>query len=560
MTLPRIFGAGRRKLLFSLALNGVCQAAVVIGASLLLSHGLAEGASVSALPAVVMAGLLAAALSVIALRTFERGQAERLGQLYITACRSRLFKALSDLPLRGGPQVRYGVMMTRMITDLTSMKNWVSRGVAKLTVASFSIAGAITALTMLSPPLAAVTAVVVCFLLTVGALASLVFRARVRHVRRLRGRLAANVGELMPARGLSRHFGRLARERARLRQQSEAMSHALVRRSYVSGLMRSLSESVMPLTLSAAAFGAATFTTQGELSLATLAAGLFLIGLASGPLRDVLLALEYWATFSIGRQKLEATFSQIVEGSEPETCALGLREGPASLRLDSAFLPLFTAPLSAALRPGEVVLLTGPSGSGKSGLLGAISRLAQLDDEGKPSGITLDGCDMNATAAENWHRRVKLISNDLPLLKGSLSRNVRYGNPGLDDQQVRNVLAQCGVDADDDIFAAGLKSRLEEGGRNLPSGLRSRVALARAMAARPGLLLIDDANFLVDDACKTALKQIVAGEAVSVIVAAPGPSLVLEWDQVWRLHRGRLQTRSGDAGLSHASPGKLERV
>ena len=559
VTLPRIFGAGRRKLLLSLALNGLCQAAVAIGASLLLSHGLAAGASVDGLPPLVIGGLLAAALGIIVLRTFERGQAERLGQLYITSCRSRLFKALGDLPVRGGPNVRYGVIMTRMITDLTSLKNWVSRGVAKLTVASFSVAGAIAALAMLSPTLAAVTAAVLGTLLVAGGVASLVFRIHVRNVRRLRGRLAANVGELAPARGLTRHFGRLPRERARLRQQSETMSRALVRRSYVSGFMRSLSESVMPVTLSAAALAAAAFAGPDELSLATVAAGLFLIGLASGPLRDVLLALEYWATFSIGRQKLEATFSKIVAPSEPAACALGRRRGPAALTLDSARLPHVAEPLTAALAPGETALLTGPSGSGKSGLLCAIARLTQWQDDGGPAGIALDGCDMTAASAENWHARVKLISSDLPLLKSSLSRNVRYGNPGLDDDQVREVLTLCGVDPDDDIFIKGLKSRLEEGGRNLPSGLRSRIALARAMAAAPGLLMIDDVAFLVDDACKAALRNVVAEKAVSVIVAAPGQSRVLPWDQVWHLRRGRLLTLRSGGLLPEPSPRPLER-
>ncbi len=540
MTLPNIFGAGRRRHFAWLALNGTAQAFAAIAASLLLSEGLANGASVGAMPPHILAGLLAAGVSVVVLRTFERAQAERLGQLYVNACRLRLFKALSDLPLRGGPKVRYGIMMTRLITDLTSLKNWVARGVAKLTVASFSITGAVTALTIISPGLAAVTGLVLTALLIVGLGAGIVFHMRVRKVRRLRGRLSGNVGELARARGLPRHFGRLTFERKKLRRQGRDLSDALVQRSYAAGLMRALSDAVMPMTIAATALGASFIPDLEHLPVATLAVGLFLIGLASGPLRDLMLALEYRSNFSIGRQRIRQAFAEFIEPPEPETCSLGERQGPVSLRLDNARIPAFKEPVRATVEPGDRVLLTGPSGSGKTGLLCAIARLASPDDGSALSGILLDGCDLPTVSAAAWHARIKLISHEFPLLKGSLSRNVRYGNPGLDEADVRIALERCGVDVQDPIFSAGLQSSLEEGGRNLPSGLRSRIALARAIASDPGLLLIDDPNFLVDEECTSVLRAIGETRAYSLIVAAPNVPDVLPFDQVWTLDHGRL--------------------
>lgn len=542
MTLPRIFGAGRRRLFAWLALNGIAQAFAAIAASLLLSEGLANGASVGAMPPLILTGLLAAGVSVVVLRTFERAQAERLGQLYVNACRLRLFKALSDLPLRGGPKVRYGIMMTRMITDLTSLKNWVARGVAKLTVASFSITGAVAALTIISPGLAAVTGVVLTVLLLVGLGAGIVFHMRVRKVRRLRGRLSGNVGELARARGLPRHFGRLAFERKKLRGQGRDLSDALVQRSYAAGLMRALSDAVMPMTIAATALGASFIQDLERLPIATLAVGLFLIGLASGPLRDLMLALEYRSNFSIGRQRIKEAFSEFVKPPEPEACALGVRQGPASLRLDGALIPDIAEPVYAGLAPGDSVLLAGPSGSGKTGLLCAIARLASPDDGSALTGIALDGCNLPTVSAAAWHARIKLISNEFPLLKGSLSRNVRYGNPSLDEAKVHDVLETCGVDIADPAFPAGLHSTLEEGARNLSSGLRSRITLARAIASDPGLLLIDDPNFLVDEECASVLRTIAETGAFSLIVAAPGVCEVLPFDQVWMLDNGHLVT------------------
>lgn len=545
MTLPRIFGAGRRKIFLSLALIGLSQAVTVIAMSMFLSRSLASGSSPGSLPATAVAGLVAAGIVVLVLRAFERAQAERLGQLYIIACRSRLFKALSDLPLRGGPKFRYGIMMTRMITDLTSMKNWIAWGVAKLVVAAFTSTGAIIALYMLSPELTVVAGLVLAVLLVAGLVTAVFYKSKVRLARRLRGRLAASVGELAPARSLPAHFGRLEFERSRLKSQSKDMTEALVQRSFVAGFMRALSDLALPLTLAAAALSASYATGGAPLPIGTLAAGLFLIALASAPLRDVMLALEFRVNFHIGREKLTAAFSEFTAPGQPETCPLKGRRGAASLTLTNATMPGLAGAVSASLKPGQNVLLAGPGGSGKTSLLCAVSRLAELNDIGGETGIAIDGCDISQASARSWHRRVKLVSGDLPLLKGSLSRNVRYGNRRLDNVGVRTVLELCGVDLRPELFPDGLKSRLEEGARNIPSGLRSRISLARAIAAGPGLILIDDPNFLLDHDCMKALSSVSKRGDVSIIMATPGTPGVLEWDQIWRLDSDGLTVCGG---------------
>lgn len=535
MTLPRIFGAGRRKIFLSLAVIGLFQAVTVIAMSMFLGRSLAGADTPGSLSLPMAAAILSAAVVVLVLRAFERAQAERLGQLYIIACRSRLFKALSDLPVRGGPKFRYGIMMTRLITDLTSMKNWIAWGVAKLVVAAFTTTGTIVALYMLSPPLTAVAVLALVFLLAIGLLAAAVYQRRVRLARRLRGRLAASVGELAPARGLPAHFGRLEFERTRLKSQSMNMTDALVQRSFVAGFMRSLSDLVLPLTLSAAALGASHAAGGTTLSVGTLAAGLFLLALTAASLRDVMLAFEFRANFLIGREKLLAAFAAFTAQEDPRTCPLEGRHGAAALTLTNAAICGIAEPISASLKPGQTVLLTGPGGTGKTSLMCAIARLAELDETDGGAGIAIDGCDVSEASGRNWHGRVKLVSPDLPLVKGSLSRNVRYGNRRLKDADVHAILNLCGVDLTCASFTGDLKGRLEEGARNIPSGLCSRISLARAIAAQPGLLLIDDPNFLIDRDCMAALSRVSELGTLSIIMSTAGPPGALEWDQVWRL-------------------------
>jgi ABC-type multidrug transport system fused ATPase/permease subunit len=93
------------------------------------------------------------------------------------------------------------------------------------------------------------------------------------------------------------------------------------------------------------------------------------------------------------------------------------------------------------------------------------------------------------------------------------------------------VIAACGLDRE--LLPDGLETRVEEGGQNLPHGLRARLALARAAAARPRLLLVDDAAFVADPEAGAALERVVRLLGATTLVVAPEEKqLTLEPDRI----------------------------
>jgi ABC-type multidrug transport system fused ATPase/permease subunit len=136
-----------------------------------------------------------------------------------------------------------------MISDLDSLRNWVSIGVAHAVVASITICGLLFSLIFFSPRTGPALAGMVGLSL-LGALAlTPLLRDYVREARRRRGRLANNLGEKIFALRTVRHFGRTERELDRVRAESQHLRDALVRRVRAARVLRAVPELMLPITV-----------------------------------------------------------------------------------------------------------------------------------------------------------------------------------------------------------------------------------------------------------------------------------------------------------------------
>lgn len=139
------------------------------------------------------------------------------------------------------------------------------------------------------------------------------------------------------------------------------------------------------------------------------------------------------------------------------------------------------------LSPGEVVALTGPSGAGKSSLLQLAARMYRPD----AGTIRFSGAPIETWPEEELRRRIAFLPQRSALLAGSLREAIRIADPDLDDAAVWNLLSTVCLDETIDA-RGGLDLRLGEAGSGLSGGESRRLALARTLARRPRLLLLDE--------------------------------------------------------------------
>lgn len=498
--LPPLFEAPRRRLLGVLVAIGLLQAAMAVGAALGMRalFDALGGTAASAwrpaggMPAAALAvGLLAAgaALASVLLRRWAGAVAESLGQQYVAAVRVALLQHLFVLPPRRHQRMRHGHLMARLTGDLGALRRWAGRTVAPLLAGGASFVVLSAALALLAPAVALVAALVCAPLVAVGWWVSARLERALRAERAQRWALAGQLGERLAEAAVVQVHGQSARELGRLRRRQQRLEAAAVRRAREAAWLKALPAASATLLLGLLAGWGSVQVAAGLWSTGTLAGLLTLLGLALAPLRDFALGLSGWRHWRVSREKLtgflrEAPLAEAAPAAAPRGTRLVLAEVQAMPGM---------MPVSAVLGAADTLALRGGSGSGKTSLLLAAAGLLQ-----PASGQVALGEHAAALPAAAAGRGVVLVGADLPLLRGSVGANLRYRNRHVPPEDMERALARSGVRALADGAALSLDSPVAEGGRNLPRVLRARLALARALAGAPAVLLVDDFDDLLD--------------------------------------------------------------
>ena len=193
------------------------------------------------------------------------------------------------------------------------------------------------------------------------------------------------------------------------------------------------------------------------------------------------------------------------------------------------------------VKPGEIVALLGPSGSGKSTLLQAVGLLeggfagsirlqgqeaAQLDDEGR----TRLRRDLLGFVYQFHHLLPEFNARENVMIP----QLVRDTEPEAARERAESLLG-----------ALGLSKRLDHRPSKLSGGEQQRVAVARALANKPPLILADEPTGNLDehtaDAVLAEFLGLVRGEGSAALVATHNERLAAKMDRIVRLHEGRLQ-------------------
>jgi ATP-binding cassette, subfamily C, bacterial CydD len=243
-----------------------------------------------------------------------------------------------------------------------------------------------------------------------------------------------------------------------------------------------------------------------------------------------------------------AVAERMLDLSEAETVATGQAPAP-----DPALEPIvfesvsFAYPLREGdvlsdvdleLRPGETVALVGASGAGKSTLVSLLLGFAQ------PGGgrILVGDVDLAGVDPAAWRRRIAYVPQRPTLFHGTVADNIRLGDPGADDDAVRLAAELAGAHEFVSALPQGYDALVGEGERQLSTGERRRIALARAFLRDAPLVLLDEPTADLDPArvalVSAAIERLRPGR--TVLLVAHRPEVASQADRVVRLTGGRV--------------------
>ena len=149
---------------------------------------------------------------------------------------------------------------------------------------------------------------------------------------------------------------------------------------------------------------------------------------------------------------------------------------------------------SVDIKPGETIGIIGSTGCGKSTAASLIAGIYNAD-QGE---ILLDGINIKEISLASIASSVGMSLQKTRLFKGSLKDNITVGRSSLSDDDINEA---CRLSCSDDVVASkeeGIDYVISDGGAGLSGGQRQRIGIARALAGRPGLIILDDSTSALD--------------------------------------------------------------
>ncbi|KAM4641530.1 antigen peptide transporter 2-like [Discoglossus pictus] len=196
--------------------------------------------------------------------------------------------------------------------------------------------------------------------------------------------------------------------------------------------------------------------------------------------------------------------------------------------------------VSFTLPPGSVTALVGPSGGGKTTCVSLLQRFY----EPQSGEILLDGKPLREYTHQLLHSKVALVAQEPVLFSGSVRDNISYGLQDPPEEQLRTAARQA--NAED--FIMGMERTFDtdvgESGSQLGAGQKQRVALSRALARRPQLLILDEVSSCLDAETEHEIQQTLQNiPGLSLLIIAHRLRTIQKADQILVLEGGNITER-----------------
>ncbi len=421
------------------------------------------------------------------LRTSVFGQLQKLGYSYFEST---------------GP----GRIITSLTTDVDAVRGFVQIGVSQVVVWSVTIVGVAVAM-LATEPMLTLAALIVCIpLFALSVFQRRVAATRYNTARLGLGELNAALLEYVQSVRVVQAFGRESTVRSQVGEKSLAYSNF------------QMSAQMSVAVLLAFGWASVEFATAGVLGMAVLSTGtssvtvgsvaayMLYIPLLFGPIQNLSQLVDSWQRCKIGLRHL----SDPMESNSVIPVEVNPKDVPRGpIRIEFRDVRFSYAPGSSEVLPGidlvvgagETVALVGHSGAGKSTILKLITRL--YDPTG--GAIEVNGVDLREVDPTAYRNRIGVVTQEAHLFPGTVRDAITYAKPDATDADVCRAAVLSGAHSMICRLPGGYASQVGDGGRNLSSGQRQLIALARAQIVAPDLLLLDEATASLDIASEAAV-------------------------------------------------------
>ena len=464
-----------------------------------------------------------------------------VGQRALQDLRRQIFRHLQSLSIGFYSRTRAGVLISRMTNDVQALDQLVTDGVVTLFSSTLTLVFSAAILLFLDARLALVTFAVFPLL----AIGSVVFRiASADAYRATREKIASITSylqETLSGVRIVRAFGQEPRHERHFSGLNDENRDANMRTVNLNAAYFPAVELLSAVATGAILLYGGNQVVHGGVSIGVLASFVFYLSTFFDPIQQL---SQLYTTYQSGMAALDKIFDLLAE--EPD-----LQDAPGAIELppvrgaidfqDVSFgygADLVLSHVDLQVPPGQTVALVGATGAGKSTLAKLVARFYDPTE----GSISIDGHDLRDVTEHSLRSQLGTVPQESFLFSGTVRENIAFGNPDADEAQIVDAARAVGAEEFIARLPDGYDTQVGERGGHLSAGQRQLVAFARAAAADPRVLILDEATSNVDVATEArierGLRRLLAGR--TAIVIAHRLSTIRDAGRIVVLEHGRI--------------------
>ena len=465
-----------------------------------------------------------------------------IGHRLLLGLRRDMFAHLQKLGLRFYDNNEVGRVMSRVTSDVTSLQDLMTSGFLTVIGDIAGIGLSIAFLMYFDVRLALVTFTVVPILVATMWVWQSYSRMAFIRVRQAIAVVNANLQENVSGVRVIQSLSREDENAQRFDEINQQNLRANVHAGRLTAAVTPAVEVIVALGMSLVVGYGGYRVLHGQMEVAALIAFTLQLQLFFDPVRDLVLQYTQLQRAMAGGERVLEVLDTKPEFEDAED-AIDIDDVTGRVDFNHVtFRYVDDVPvlddIDLHVVPGETIAFVGQTGAGKTTLTALLPRFYDVTE----GSIEIDGIDVRKISHKSLSRRMGLVLQEPFLFSGTVAENIRYGREDATDAEIEDAARTVGAHEFIARLEEGYGTYLHERGMNLSVGQRQLISFARAIIARPRILILDEATANVDTQTEVIVQRALSTllEGRTSFVIAHRLSTIRNADRIVVLEHGRI--------------------
>lgn len=467
---------------------------------------------------------------------------QRIGQTTILDVRMRLFRRLQEVSMRYYDTTPIGRLVTRVTNDVEVLNEVFSSGLVMMVANIFMIFWIIVMMFYTNWQLALATIGVVPILVYGTNIFRKAVRREFRDIRVQVARMNSFMNEYISGMNIIQLFSQEERERKEFDAINAAHTAAHIRQVFYYAVFFPFVEMMSTVSLAIVIWYAAGHILQGTMTVGEVIAFSMFGEMFFRPIREL---SDKYNTLQSAMASSERIFQLLDEQSfvldSPDAVPMQPLQDSIQFR-DVTFSydgsKNVLCDVSFAVKKGQTLAIVGATGAGKSSLMNLLTRFYEFQG----GDILIDGRSIRDIKQITLRSRMAIVLQDVFLFSRSVAENISLGNERISRASIQAAAEAVGAAEFIEKLPEGYDTQVMERGATLSVGQKQLISFARALAANPDILILDEATSSVDTATEQQIEQAIQTllKGRTSIVIAHRLSTIQRADNIVVLHNGKV--------------------